>query len=145
MRGAAQTLRRRVGHRGSALLFFALVDVVYCWSMIFPASPDQQGPWLRYLAGVLPLPVWGVAWGTVGLICLRAAFQRQDAGAFAAAVGIKALWATLALAAGVAGGVDRWYVTAVVWLAFAGFVGIIASWPEPPHGWKDRQWTSPSG
>jgi len=145
MHRAAQALRHRIGHRGSALLFFAVLDIVYCCSLLFPPAPDQQGAWLRFLAGILPLPAWALIWGAVGLLCLFTAFRRRDSAAFAFAVGIKVLWSMLSLASGAVGGVDRWYVSTVIWLAFAGFVGIIASWPEPPHGWKERRWTSPSG
>lgn len=143
MRWAAVGLRRRVGHRGSALLFLALVDLAYCYRLLFPSRRDREGPWLNFLADFLPLWAWAVLWGGVGLLCLSRSWRRRDSGAFACAIGIKALWTLLSIAAGVAG-VEQWYLNAVVFAGFAGFVGIIASWPEPPHGWKERAWTHPS-
>lgn len=145
MRRMAARLRRRVGHRGASLLFLALVDVVYCYRLLFPSERDLTSPWLRFLAGIVPLWVWAALWGVVGLLCLSRSWRRRDSGAFAFAIGIKVLWTLLALGAGVTGSVEQWYVNAVIFGGFAGFVAIIASWPEPPHGWKERQWTSPSG
>ncbi|MGK5737284.1 hypothetical protein [Micromonospora sp. URMC 103] len=142
---AAAGLRRRVGHRGSALLFLAFVDFVYCYRLLFPSHDDQNGAWLSFLAGILPLWVWGALWGGVGLVCLSQASQRRDSIAFASAIGIKVLWASLSLASGLLGDVEVWFINAVIWTAFAGFVGIIASWPEPHPGWKERAWTPPSG
>ena len=143
MRRAASGLRRRVGHRGSALLFFAVLDLVYCCSLLFPSPRERRSPLLAFLAEILPLWVWALAWGLVGLLCLWKSFRPRDAAAFAAAIGIKVLWALVSLAAWLVGDIERGYISAVVWLAFAGFVGIIASWPEPPHGWKERAWTRP--
>lgn len=145
MRRAAAGLRRRVGHRGSALLFFAVLDFVYCYSLLAPSREARESPTLRFLAEFLPLWVWAVAWGAVGVVCLWYAPRRRDQLAFTAAIGIKMAWGLTSLGGWLIGGVDRGYVTAAVWLVFAGFVGIIASWPEPPHGWKERAWTPPSG
>ncbi|WP_346536934.1 hypothetical protein [Micromonospora sp. DPT] len=144
MRWVAGGLRRRVGHRGSALLFFAVLDLVYCYSLLSPSKQARDSDTLKFLAAVLPLWVWAVAWGAVGVVCLRQAFRRRDRVAFAAAIGIKMAWGLVSLGGWLVGGVDRGYVSAAVWLVFAGFVGIIASWPEPPHGWKERAWTQPS-
>ena len=144
MRRAAAGLRRRVGHRGAALLFLALIDLVYCFRLLAPSPRDREGPWLSFLAGIFPLWVWAALWGGVGVLCLSRSWRRRDSGAFAFAIGIKVLWTLLSLAGGVVGGVGQWYLNAVVWAGFAGFVGIIASWPEPPHGWKERAWKHPS-
>lgn len=141
MRRAANDLRQRVGHRGSALMFFAALDLVYCASLLDPPMAERRSAALTWLASVLPLWVWGTAWGVVGVVCLWHAFRRRDQVAFAAAIGIKVMWALVSLAGWLVGGVNRGYVSATVWLAFAGFVAIIASWPEPTPGWKERTWT----
>lgn len=141
MRRVAKGLRQRVGHRGSALLFFAVLDLVYCASLLFPSPRERHSPGLRFLADIVPLWVWAAAWGGVGLLCLSRSFRRRDAAAFAAAIGIKLLWAIVGMAAWLFGGVERGYLTTVVWLGFATLVAIIASWPEPPPGWKARTWT----
>ncbi|MGW3888880.1 hypothetical protein ACWD69_09335 [Micromonospora chokoriensis] len=145
MRRVAGGLRRRVGYRGSALLFFAVLDVVYCQALLFPSDQARTGEQLRFVATILPLWVWAVGWGGVGVVCLWGALQRRDQAAFTAAIGLKVMWGLLSLAGWLIGGVDRGHVNAAVWLVFAGFVWIIASWPEPPHGWKERAWTPPSG
>jgi hypothetical protein len=144
MRRVAAALRHRVGHRGSALLFFAALDAVYSVSLLFPGARDQWPESLRWLDTVLPLWVWALAWGAVGAVCGWQAFRRRDQVAFACAIGIKVMWGLVSLGGWLVGGVERGYVSAAVWLVFAAFVGIIASWPEPPHGWKERTWTQPS-
>jgi hypothetical protein len=136
-------LRRRVGHRGASLLFFGLLDLVYCYSLLFPPPRDRWSASLVFLNGTAPLWVWGIAWGAVGVLCACRAFRRRDAAAFAAAICIKVLWAITSAAAWLVGGVDRGYVNAAVWLAFGGFVGIIASWPEPVNEKGRPSWTPP--
>jgi predicted MFS family arabinose efflux permease len=145
MRRAAAGLRRRVGHRGSALLFFAVLDLIYCHALAFPSEQARRSESLRFLAGLLPLWAWAAVWGGVGLLCLVQAFRRRDQTAFSAAIGLKVMWGGVSLGGWLIGHVDRGYVNAAVWLTFAAFVAIIASWPEPPRGWKDRAWTQPSG
>ena len=144
MRRMAGGLRRRVGHRGAALLFFAMLDLVYCQALLFPSAQSRAGDQQQFLATILPLWAWAVGWGGVGLVCLWGSVQRRDQAAFTAAIGLKVLWGLLSLAGWLIAGVDRGSVNAAVWLVFAGFVWIIASWPEPPHGWKERAWTPPS-
>ncbi|MFG3702373.1 hypothetical protein ACLMMQ_29985 [Bacillus mobilis] len=143
MRRAASGLRRRVGHRGSALLFFAVLDLVYCSSLLFPSPQARRGVSLMFLSGLMPLWAWAAAWGGVGLLCLVQAFRPSDQAAFAAAIGLKVMWGGVTLGGWLVGGVDRGYVQAAVWLAFAGFVGIIASWPEPIDQKGRPTWTPP--
>jgi hypothetical protein len=144
MRRAAKSLRQRVGHRGSALLFFALLDIVIGLSLLAPSRQARHTDSLVYLASILPLWVWSIAWGAVGVTCLVYAGRRRDQVAFSAAIGIKVLWGLVSLGGWLLGEVDRGYVSAAVWLAMAAFVAIIGAWPEPPPGWKERTWTRPS-
>jgi hypothetical protein len=143
MRQAVASVRRRIGRRGSALLFLGLVDFVYCYRLLFPRQSDRESPWLTFLADFAPLWVWAGMWGTVGLLCVLRSFRRRDSAAFSAAIGIKILWTGLAIASGLAG-VDQWYINAVIWGGFAAFVGIVATWPEPPNGWKEHSWQPPT-
>lgn len=143
MRRAAVRLQRRLGRRGASLLFFATLDLVYCYSLAFPPPRNRWSPGLTFLDGIAPLWVWAAAWGAVGVLCVCRSFRRRDAPAFAAAICIKVLWAAASAGAWLVGGVDRGYVNVVVWLAFAGFVGIIASWPEPVNGRGRPSWTPP--
>jgi hypothetical protein len=143
MRRAAARLQHRVGRRGASLLFFGLLDLVYCYSLLSPPPRSAWSPSLVFLDSIVPLWAWAAAWGAVGLLCLCRSYRRRDAAAFAAAIAIKVLWAIASLAAWLVGGVDRGYVNTVVWLAFAGFVAIIASWPEPVNGKGRPSWTPP--
>lgn len=136
-------LRRQVGRRGAALLFFAALDIVYCHALLFPSRRARDSDSLQYLARILPLWVWAAIWGTVGVLCLVQAFRRKDSLAFSVAIGVKVLWGLVSLFGWLLGGVDRGYVTAAIWLAFAGFVAIIASWPEPINGRGRPRWTPP--
>ena len=144
MRRAARHMGRRVGHRGSALLFFAILDLIYGFSLLAPSREARRSASLRLAADIAPLWAWAALWTAVGLICLWFAFRRRDSVAFAFAIGIKVLWGLTSLGGWLFVGLDRGYVSATVWLAMAAFVGIIASWPEPPRGWKERTWTHPS-
>lgn len=120
-----------VGRRGTALLFLAFVDFVYAFSLASPPKVARSNPAFLYVASVAPLWLWSVLWGAVGLVCLWNAFQIKDRVGFAAAMGIKVLWASVFIGAQVAG-VERAYATAVVWLGFAGWIAVISTWPEPP-------------
>jgi hypothetical protein len=122
----------RIGRRGTTLLFLALVDFVYAASLAFPQPEALRSPTVRYIADIAPLWVWGGAWAAVGAVCLAGAFARRDRWAFAAAMGIKVLWGTTYLLGWALVGLSRGWVSAVVWLGFAAFVGVVSSWPEVP-------------
>ncbi|HZX39513.1 MAG TPA: hypothetical protein VFF37_14490 [Streptomyces sp.] len=133
--------RPLVGRRGEALLFFALLDAVYCFGLLTPPRPlTGQLAWMQ---GLLPLWVWAAAWGLVGALCLIFAFTpRRDTVAFTGAVAIKVTWGLLSLFGWMAGAVDRGYISAVVWLVFAYFVFRVAGGIPPP--WRpdgDHAWT----
>lgn len=133
MRGIA-TIGRRVGKRGTVLLFLVLLDALYSLSLAAPAPEARQSPTTRYIASIAPLWVWAMLWAAVGVICAVGAFTRRDQWAFACASGLKVLWGlTFALGWALAG-LDRGWVSGVIWLAFAAFVMHIASWPEPTPG-----------
>lgn len=124
-------LRHRIGHRGAALLFFALVDLVYATSLAGAPAETRAAPSYVFLEGILPLPVWAALWGAVGLACLVQAFMVHDRPAFVAASCLKVCWGSLYMAGWLIGEIPRGYVSAVIWLVFGGFVQVIASWPEP--------------
>jgi hypothetical protein len=133
-------LVNRVGRRGAALLFFALLDLVYCFALARPPRPLTE-PY-RWPQTLLPLWVWACCWGTVGVLCLVYAFLPRDTVAFTAAASLKVLWGLLSLFGWVSGAVDRGWVSAVIWLGFALFIFLIAGGiPAPEVGRRGRAWT----
>lgn len=124
-------LRYRIGRRGCSLLFFALVDLVYAVGLLAAPAETRAQPTYMFLVAVLPLSVWAVLWGSVGALCAVQAFMLRDRLAFACASWLKVGWGSVHLFGWLIGVVPRGYVSAVIWLAFAGFVQVIATWPEP--------------
>lgn len=136
-------LHERVGRRGGALLFFALLDVIYGWSLLDPTSSVAANPGFRWVASVFPLPVWGVIWLVVGALCLIGAFVHTDWMAWVAAMAIKTMWGSLWFCGWLLAGVERGWVSAAVWLPMAALVALLAGWPEPGNVrrpmWTPRQ------
>jgi hypothetical protein len=124
-------LRHRIGRRGVFLLALALMDLANAARMLWPPPDALVSPINQFLAFLAPLPVWGVLWGAVGLLCAVQAFMVSDRAAFAAASALKVGWAILHAGAWVAGVENAWWSVAV-WLTFAGVVHVIATWPEVP-------------
>ncbi len=127
-------LFQRIGRRGAALLFFALLDNVYAISLAFPPEEAKLSASFRFIQLVAPLSVWAVLWSVIGLVCLVGAFLFRDRWAFAAAMGLKTLWGVTFGLGWALLGLERGYVSAIIWLAMAGWVYIISTWPEPPLG-----------
>lgn len=134
--------RGRLGRRGASLLFFATLDLIYAVSLANPDTVSRNGPQLTWLASLTPLWVWAILWAVVAAICGCYAFRRRDRPGFTAAIVIKVLWGVASFGGWAVGGVDRGYVTAAIWLAFAAFVWVIGSWPEE-HGGRGSLWTPP--
>jgi hypothetical protein len=129
-------LLHQVGRRGASLIFFALVDLVWAYGLTAaPANPGNE-----FVAHLLPLPVWAALWAAVGGLCLIYAFRSSDRVAFAAASLLKVAWGTLYLLGWALGEIPRGYLATVIWLAFAGFVQVIAGWMEN----RGPEWTPPS-
>jgi hypothetical protein len=120
---------RVVGRRGTCLLFFSLLDFVYALSLWRPAAAASATT--RFLADVMPLHTWASLWLAVGAVCLAGAFaHRFDPIAFTCAAGIKMLWAAVFAFGWIAGEIERGWVGAAVWLAFALLVMTLAGWPD---------------
>ncbi len=125
------SLARRIGHRGTALLFFGFVDLVYAVSLANPPAEARRSATLAFVGTIAPLSAWSVLWLVVGLVCVVGAFVRQDRWAFTAAMFLKVLWGLVFLLGWLLVNLERGYVSAAIWLAFAGFVWVISTWPEP--------------
>lgn len=130
----AKRAAHRLGRRGTFLLFLTLLDLLYALSLAFPPAEARQSASTRYVAAVAPLECWASLWLAVGLICAVGAFSRRDQWAFAAAAALKVLWGVTFAAGWLFAGLERGWVAGVIWLAFAAFVYLIASWPEPVGG-----------
>jgi hypothetical protein len=130
-------LRERIGRRGAALLFFALLDFVYATALL--TAPRPLTAFYAWMDEIMPLPAWAACWAAVGLICAVYAFAIRDTVAFMAAVAIKVGWGLPALFGWIHGSVPLGYLSAAIWLAFAAFVYLIAGGiPAPLH--SERHW-----
>ena len=135
-----RTLRDRIGRRGSSLLFFGFLDLIYGYSLVYPDHYSRMSPAFAFYRDVMPMWGWATLWFGVGLTCLFHAFRRTDRWGFTAAIGLKVGWGLVSLGGWVFAGVERGWVAAAVWLAFAGWVWGVAGWSEPNSG-EDLAWT----
>lgn len=124
------SLRRSLGRRGDALLFFAVIDLAQAWTLW--AGPAVVSPTYAWFASIMPLDVWAAFWATAGTVCLYHAFRHDDHFGFVAAIGIKVVWALGCAAGWVLA--DVTLIGAVIWVIFALFVWRISGWPEPGRG-----------
>lgn len=131
MRRILANLWHRLGRRGTFLLFLTVLDLLYGLSLAKPAATARQSPTVHYIAHIAPLAAWAALWLAVGVVCAVGAFARRDQWAFASAMGLKVLWGVTFGCGWAIAGLDRGWVSAVIWLAFAAVVFLIASWPEP--------------
>lgn len=132
MRPILNDWRDRIGRRGAFLLFLAMLDVLVAGSFAWPPKEVSLSSGLRYVAGIAPLWVWAGAWLAAGVCCAVGAFLRVDRWSFAAAMALKVLWGSLYLLGWAFGLVERGWVQAAIWLAFAAVVLLISTWAEPP-------------
>lgn len=132
--GKIGALRRKVGRRGLFLLFLALLDIIYGQSLFAPApSSIASGSVYEFASFVAPLRYWAFLWIGIGIILAVFAFKAKDRVGFAVAMFFKILWGGMFLFGWAFAGVDRGYLSAAIWLAFAGVVALIATWPDE---WK---------
>ena len=122
----------RIGRRGGALLFLAFIDFVYAYSFAYPPKEILGAPVFKFYNEILPIKGWALIWLTVGIVCFIGAFFKRDAFSFATAMMMKMIWGLVNLFSWFSG-VDRGYLSASVWFVFAGFLAILAGWPEKEH------------
>lgn len=138
----ARAIIRRVGHRGAFLLFLALLDILYGLSL-----HSVPGPIAPYNLG-LSTYWWGWTWVIVGVFLLWGVFLIRDKWHYAAAALIKAFWAAAMFEAWLTQGFTRGWVSGVIWLAFAGLVLVVSSWPEGRAHYREpprHDGTTPDG
>lgn len=117
----------RVGHRGAFLLFLALLDAIYGWSMFTIANASPQ---YRQLVLWFPWDLWGWTWIVVGVILLVGTFTRDDRWYYGIAATLKGVWAAAWLSAWMFEHAYLGWVSTVIWAAFAMLVVVVSSWPE---------------
>lgn len=127
-----ERLVRRVGRRGCMLIFFALIDFDIAWSLRFLAGDFTPPPFTHGAHQLLSPNLWALLWAIVGVLCLEQAFRASDRIGYAAAALIKMLWGLLYISTAVLNGPRTALVPGLFWLALAGWVLILATWPEPP-------------
>ena len=121
----ARSVASRAGRRGAFLLFLAVLDGLYGYSLLVTPSPQRAQDFL------LPWEAWAGIWLGTGAVCLSGVFARRDKAQFTAAVTLKLAWGLLYAQLWLAGAVPRAWVAALVWLAFAAAVFLVSGWPEP--------------
>jgi hypothetical protein len=127
----ARALTHRIGRRGAILLILAVVDIAVGLSMIGPTSETAGLAATRWREHYAPLWVWGVGWLVIAAILIVSAFLRNDRFGYAAAIGWKIAWSATTLASWIIGGVDRGWVSSIIWAVVAGMIVVIGGWPEP--------------
>jgi hypothetical protein len=125
LRGHAARLGRMLGHRGAFLLFLAVLDISYGYSLEATAAPQRL--WDLFL----PWEWWGGIWIAVGAVCAASAFLPADRVAFGAAAALKTGWAAVMADVWLFQDVPRGWVSAVVFGCFALAILDVSSWPDP--------------
>lgn len=125
----AWALPSRIGFRGAALLFFALVGGVYCYALA--TAPRPLAASYVWADSVLPLWVWAGLWGATGAVCAVCAFVQRDSAGFVGIAFMSAWWGLLSAAGWLFGSVDRGFLNAALFIPMTGFVYIIAAGLRP--------------
>jgi hypothetical protein len=123
-------LQRRIGRRGAALTWFAILDLVFGLSLLSPPTSTQATATYHYVIALGGFRLWGLVWLAVGAVCAAHVAARRDRLAFACAILLKVSWGLLFLAAWLVDGAPRAWVSATIWLSFAAFVALLSGWPE---------------
>lgn len=122
-----RTLKRKLSQRGAFLLVLAVVDLIYANALIDPPPETRASATYTFYSALAPLPVWGLLWTFVGLLCLVLAWTPDDRLAYGFATGLKIFWSLLHVGGWAAGVVPRGYVLGVIWLAMAAGVMIVST------------------
>lgn len=115
----------RIGRRGAVLTFLGLLDALFGYS--FLVSPMLSSIKIDYL---LPYAFWGWTWIAAAAVCFAFCAARIDRAAFALEAAVMSAWGLVSGYIWVTQHIPRLWVSAVIWLAFAGLILIISSWPE---------------
>ncbi|MEU7852483.1 PAS domain S-box protein [Nonomuraea sp. NPDC049141] len=120
----------RIGRRGASLAFVGLLSLAIAASLAYVPADQRVAPGYAMLASIAPLGVWALVWCATGALCLVQMFMRSDRVAFAVATALLMLYGLVYLFSTFTGANPRGWVGGAVWLAFGGWISLIATWPE---------------
>lgn len=127
MENKLKCLQHRIGRRGAYLLFLAILDFLYGYSLLIPGNPR-----VFHTDLFLSSTSWAVIWMVVGFICLTQAFVRVDRLGFAVAVPIKIVWSLVMLGSWLLTSTNPFgWITFIIFFGFGILTGIVSYWPEP--------------
>jgi len=130
-------LRERVGRRGQFLVYAGIVTTLIGYGYV--ADPLQRHPGVHVVHDLVPPPWWGVSWMLCGVIGISFAWARKpgrDRLGYAALMLMPSLQAGSYATSWVLHlfhqpGDPRGIFTALLFIGFARFIGLVAGWPEP--------------
>lgn len=137
--------RSRFGKRGSILLILGWFDLVYGWALIQPGRDGANSPSTIWRQHYFPLWVWGGGWIIVGIVLLVQAAMRNDVLGYTLAICQKVVWGLVSITSWMFGGVERGWLSGIIWFVFALMIGIISGWAEPPHAVQSEEITADLG
>ena len=117
-------IKRRIGRRGAFLLFLAILDSAYGYSLIIVPTLVNSYDLL------LPLKTWIILWLVMGVVCLSGVFAKTDWFQYGCSALFKAAWAALYLQLWIVQHDTHAWVSTVIWLAFAMIILLVGGWPE---------------
>jgi len=135
LRRTYRALRHQVGYRGTVLLAFGFLDLGYGYGLLYPDRATSRGPSFAYYDSVLSSNIWGLLWLIAGVVLIWHAFRRDDKVGYVVAIVVKVWWSSFNLIGWWTWpGMERGWVTGVIFAVFGVFVFSEASRPEPhPH------------
>ena len=128
-RGLCNALRwgsKKIGFRGSFLLFLSILDVVYGTAIL---QISNHSP-LAHLFTISTQAV-GIVWIVVGVYLLTGVFVRNDRFQFAVAAMLKSIWCLEFIHIWIDNRIPNAWQSVAVWGAFAAVTILISFWPEP--------------
>jgi len=129
-RRAFTRVLHRIGRRGASLAFVGLLSLAIAASLAYVPADQRVAPGYAMLASIAPLRAWALVWCATGALCLVQMFMRSDRVAFAVATALLLLYGLVYLFSTFTGVNPRGWVGGAVWLAFGGWIALIATWPE---------------
>lgn len=134
MAAAATRWRPALGRRGTELLLFGLLELVYGWGI---ATDPRYGVvrGVGVLRSLAPMTWWGVLWMLCAAVALVLAIhppKLRDSWGFAALYVPTAFWGAGNAVGWIDGDFPQAYTSAATWLTLTLILVLSERWPEPP-------------